>query len=188
MASSSTKLARITAVVGKIGAISLVGVKYASTDTGIQSAINSLKEKALGWKNQAGLNKAELNKKTEEYNTLKAKYDAVLGILNIDGEQDIETIKQKVQDIYNNADATGIEGTNNTLKSIAEALGVELTDADKVDGVYGTKKIMDELTELDTKLDELETDLDILALIFDSGFIEYRDVMTLTQKINYLLG
>ena len=191
MASNLTKLARITAVVGTIGAISLVGVRYASQSPDIQSIIDSLKAKALDWKNQAGLNKAELNKKTEEYNTLKAKYDAVLKILNVDGKQNIDTIKQQVQEIYdnaNNTDSTSIVATNNTLKSIAEALDVTLTDEDKVDGVYGTKKIMDELTELNTKLGELETALGNLAINLESGDMKYSDEMTLTQKINYLIG
>ena len=189
MASNLTKLARITAVVGAVGAISLVGVRYASQSADIQSIIDSLKAKALDWKNQAGLNKAELNKKTEEYNTLKANYDAVLEILGIDGAQDIEVIKQKVQDIYNNADATGIEGTNNTLKAIANALGVELTDADKnTNGVYKTDKIIEELGKLDDELDKLDTALGDLAIKLDSGDMEYSDEMTLTQKINYLIG
>ena len=189
MASNLTKLARITAVVGTIGAISLVGVRYASQSPDIQSIIDSLKAKALDWKNQAGLNKAELNKKTEEYNTLKANYDAVLEILGIDGAQDIEVIKQKVQDIYNNADATGIEGTNNTLKAIANALGVELTDADKnTNGVYKTDKIIEELGKLDDELDKLDKALGDLAINLDSGDMEYSDDMTLTQKINYLIG
>ena len=189
MASNLTKLARITAVVGTIGAISLVGVRYASQSTDIQSIIDSLKAKALDWKNQAGLNKAELNKKTEEYNTLKANYDAVLEILGIDGAQDIEVIKQKVQDIYNNASATGIEGTNNTLKAIANALGVELTDADKnTNGVYKTDKIIEELGKLDDELDKLDEALGDLAINLESGDMEYSDEMTLTQKINYLIG
>ena len=189
MASNLTKLARITAVVGTIGAISLVGVRYASQSPDIQDMIDSLKAKALGWKNQAGLNKAELNKKTEEYNTLKANYDAVLEILGIDGAQDIEVIKQKVQDIYNNADATGIEGTNNTLKAIANALGVKLTDADKnTNGVYKTDKIIEELGKLDDELDKLDKALGDLAINLESGDMEYSDKMTLTQKINYLIG
>ena len=189
MASNLTKLARITAVVGAVGAISLVGVRYASQSADIQSIIDSLKAKALDWKNQAGLNKAELNKKTEEYNTLKANYDAVLEILGIDGAQDIEVIKQKVQDIYNNANATGIEGTNNTLKAIANALGVELTDADKnANGVYKTDKIIEELGKLDDELDKLDEALGDLAINLDSGDMEYSDEMTLTQKINYLIG
>ena len=189
MASNLTKLARITAVVGAVGAISLVGVRYASQSTDIQSIIDSLKAKALDWKNQAGLNKAELNKKTEEYNTLKANYDAVLEILGIDGAQDIEVIKQKVQDIYNNADATGIEGTNNTLKAIAQALGVKLTDADKnANGVYKTDKIIEELGKLDDELDKLDEALGDLAINLESGDMEYRENMTLTEKINYLIG
>lgn len=189
MASNLTKLARITAVVGAVGAISLVGVRYASQSTDIQSIIDSLKAKALDWKNQAGLNKAELNKKTEEYNTLKANYDAVLEILGIDGAQDIEVIKQKVQDIYNNANATGIEGTNNTLKAIANALGVELTEADKnANGVYKTDKIIEELGKLDDELDKLDTALGDLAINLESGDMKYSDDMTLTQKINYLIG
>ena len=189
MASNLTKLARITAVVGAVGAISLVGLRYASQSTDIQSIIDSLKAKALDWKNQAGLNKAELNKKTEEYNTLKANYDAVLEILGIDGAQDIEVIKQKVQDIYNNANATGIEGTNNTLKAIANALGVELTDADKnANGVYKTDKIIEELGKLDDELDKLDEALGDLAINLESGDMEYRENMTLTEKINYLIG
>ena len=191
MASNLTKVARIATVVGAVGAISLVGIEYGSQSPAIQSAINGLKEKALGWKNQAGLNKAELNKKTEEYNTLKAKYDAVLKILNVDGKQNIDTIKQQVQEIYdnaNNTDSTSIVATNNTLKSIAEALDVELTEADKVEGVYKTDKIMNKLTELDTKLGELETALGNLAINLESGDMEYSDDMTLTQKINYLIG
>ena len=189
MASNLTKLARITAVVGAVGAISLVGVRYASQSPDIQSIIDSLKAKALDWKNQAGLNKAELNKKTEEYNTLKANYDAVLEILGIDGAQDIEVIKQKVQDIYNNASATGIEGTNNTLKAIANALGVELTEADKnTNGVYKTDKIIEELGKLDDELDKLDKALGDLAINLESGDMEYSDEMTLTQKINYLIG
>ena len=191
MASSLTKAVRIATIVGTVGAISLAGVKYGSESPAIQSAINSLKEKALGWKNQAGLNKAELNKMTEQYNTLKANYDAVLEILNVDGTQNIDTIKQKVQEIYNNAnntDSTSIVATNNTLKSIAEALDVTLTDADKVEGVYKTDKIMDELTKLNTKLGELETALGNLAINLESGDMKYSNDMTLTQKINYLIG
>ena len=191
MASNLTKVARIATIVGTVGAISLAGVKYGSESPAIQSAINGLKEKALGWKNQAGLNKAELNKMTKQYNDLKANYDAVLKILKVDGKQNIDTIKQQVQEIYNNAnntDSTSIVATNNTLKSIAEALGVTLTDEDKVDGVYKTDKIMDKLTELDTKLDELETALGDLAINLESGDMEYSNDMTLTQKINYLIG
>ena len=189
--SNLTKVARIATVVGAVGAISLVGIEYGSQSPAIQSAINGLKEKALGWKNQAGLNKAELNKMTEQYNALEAKYNAVLGILKVDGTKDINTIKQQVQEIYdnaNNTDSTSIVATNNTLKSIADALGVTLTEEDKVEGVYGTKKIMDELTELDTKLNELEQALGDLAINLNSGDMEYRENMTLTQKINYLIG
>lgn len=189
MASNLTKLARITAVVGAVGAISLVGVRYASQSADIQSIIDSLKAKALDWKNQAGLNKAELNKMTEQYNTLKANYDAVLEILGIDGAQDIEVIKQKVQEIYDNANATGIEGTNNMLEAIANALGVELTEADKnANGVYKTDKIIEELGKLDDELDKLDEALGDLAINLDSDDMEYSDDMTLTEKINYLIG
>ena len=159
MASNLTKLAKVVAITGAIGAISC-GVYYASQSEGIQSAIDSLKAKAEAWKKQAGINKAQYNAMKSDYDTLKANYDAILEILNIDGEQDIEVIKQKVQDIYNNADATGIEGTNNTLKAIADALGVKLTDADKnVNGVYKTDKIMEELRKLDDELNDLQTAL-----------------------------
>ena len=159
MASNLTKLAKVVAITGAIGAISC-GVYYASQSEGIQSAIDSLKAKAEAWKKQAGINKAQYNAMKSDYDTLKANYDAVLEILGIDGAEDIETIKQKVQDIYNNADATGIEGTNNTLKAIAKALGVELTDADKnANGVYKTDKIMEELRKLDDELNNLQTAL-----------------------------
>ena len=159
MASNLTKLAKVVAITGAIGAISC-GVYYASQSEGIQSAIDSLKAKAEAWKKQAGINKAQYNAMKSDYDTLKANYDAVLEILGIDGAQDIEVIKQKVQDIYNNADATGIEGTNNTLKAIAKALGVELTDADKnANGVYKTDKIMEELRKLDDGLNNLQTAL-----------------------------
>ena len=159
MASNLTKLAKVVAITGAIGAISC-GVYYASQSEGIQSAIDSLKAKAEAWKKQAGINKAQYNAMKSDYDTLKANYDAVLEILGIDGAEDIETIKQKVQDIYNNADATGIEGTNNTLKAIAKALGVKLTDADKnANGVYKTDKIMEELRKLDDELDNLQTAL-----------------------------
>ena len=199
--SKITKLTKVVAITGAIGAISLVGIEYGSQSTDIQSAINSLKEKALGWKNQAGLNKAELNKKTEEYNTLKAKYNAVLGILKVDGTKDINTIKQQVQEIYdnaNNTDSTSIVATNNTLKSIADALGVTLTDEDKDNGVYKTDKIIEELGKLDTKLGELKTALGdtttdengnvTININPNSGDMEYSNDMTLTQKINYLIG
>ena len=200
--SKITKLTKVVAITGAIGAISLVGIEYGSQSPAIQSAINGLKEKALGWKNQAGLNKAELNKMTKQYNDLKANYDAVLKILKVDGTKDINTIKQQVQEIYdnanNNASVTGIEDTNNTLKSIADALGVTLTEEDKVGGVYGTDKIMAELTELDTKLGELKTALGdtttdengnvTININPNSGDMEYSDEMTLTQKINYLIG
>ena len=159
MASNLTKLAKVVAITGAIGAISC-GVYYVSQSDGIQSAIDSLKAKAEAWKKQAGINKAQYNAMKSDYNTLKANYDAVLEILGIDGAEDIETIKQKVQDIYNNADATGIEGTNNTLKAIAKALGVELTDADKnANGVYKTDKIIEELRKLDDELNNLQTAL-----------------------------
>ena len=159
MASNLTKLAKVVAITGAIGAISC-GVYYASQSEGIQSAIDSLKAKAEAWKKQAGINKAQYNAMKSDYDTLKANYDAVLEILGIDGAQDIEVIKQKVQDIYNNADATGIEGTNNTLKAIADALGVKLTDADKnANGVYKTDKIMEELRKLDDGLNNLQTAL-----------------------------
>ena len=189
--SKITKLTKVVAITGAIGAISLVGIEYGSQSPAIQSAINSLKEKALGWKNQAGLNKAELNKMTKQYNDLKANYDAVLGILKVDGTKDINTIKQQVQEIYdnaNNTDSTSIVATNNTLKSIADALGVTLTDEDKVDGVYKTDKIIEELGKLDTKLNELETALGDLAINPNSGDMKYSNEMTLTQKINYLIG
>lgn len=159
MASNLTKLAKVVAITGAIGAISC-GVYYASQSDGIQSAIDSLKAKAEAWKKQAGINKAQYNAMKSDYDTLKANYDAILGILNIDGAQDIEVIKQKVQDIYNNADATGIEGTNSTLKAIADALGVKLTDADKnTNGVYKTDKIIAELNQLDDELNNLQTAL-----------------------------
>ena len=188
MASNLTKLAKVVAITGAIGAISC-GVYYASQSEGIQSAIDSLKAKAEAWKKQAGINKAQYNAMKSDYDTLKANYDAVLEILGIDGAQDIEVIKQKVQDIYNNADATGIEGTNNTLKAIANALGVELTDADKnTNGVYKTDKIIEELGKLDDELDKLDKALGDLAINLESGDMEYSDEMTLTQKINYLIG
>lgn len=159
MASNLTKLAKVIAITGAIGAISC-GVYYASQSDGIQSAIDSLKAKAEAWKKQAGINKAQYNAMKSDYDTLKANYDAVLEILGINGAEDIEIIKQKVQDIYNNADATGIKGTNNTLKAIAKALGVELTDADKnANGVYKTDKIMEELRKLDDELNDLQTAL-----------------------------
>ena len=200
--SKITKLTKVVAITGAIGAISLVGVEYGSQSPAIQSAINSLKEKALGWKNQAGLNKAELNKMTKQYNDLKANYDAVLGILKVDGTKDINTVKQEVQEIYdnanNNASVTGIEDTNKTLKSIADALGVTLTEEDKVGGVYKTDKIIAELNQLDTKLGELKTALGdtttdengnvTININPNSGDMEYSDEMTLTQKINYLIG
>ena len=199
--SKITKLTKVVAITGAIGAISLVGIEYGSQSPAIQSAINGLKEKALGWKNQAGLNKAELNKMTKQYNDLKANYDAVLGILKVDGTQNINTIKQQVQEIYdnaNNTDSTSIVATNNTLKSIADALGVTLTDEDKVDGVYKTDKIIEELGKLDTKLGELKTALGdtttdengnvTININPNSGDMEYSDDMTLTQKINYLIG
>ena len=221
MASNLTKLAKVIAITGAIGAISC-GVYYASQSDGIQSAIDSLKAKAEAWKKQAGINKAQYNAMKSDYNTLKANYDAVLEILGIDGAEDIETIKQKVQDIYNNADATGIEGTNNTLKAIAKALGVELTDADKnANGVYKTDKIMEELRKLDDELDNLQTALGNVTTdengnititinknsswkvpkVDNDGNVvkdsegntvyedaQYSDNMSLSEKINFLIG
>ena len=221
MASNLTKLAKVVAITGAIGAISC-GVYYASQSEGIQSAIDSLKAKAEAWKKQAGINKAQYNAMKSDYDTLKANYDAVLEILGIDGAEDIETIKQKVQDIYNNADATGIEGTNNTLKAIAKALGVELTDADKnANGVYKTDKIMEELRKLDDELDDLQTALGNVTtdengnititinknsswkvpkvdndgnVVKDSEGktvyedVQYSDDMSLSEKINFLIG
>ena len=216
-----TKLAKVVAITGAIGAISC-GVYYASQSEGIQSAIDSLKAKAEAWKKQAGINKAQYNAMKSDYDTLKANYDAVLEILGIDGAEDIETIKQKVQDIYNNADATGIEGTNNTLKAIAKALGVELTDADKnANGVYKTDKIMEELRKLDDELNNLQTALGNVTtdengnititinknsswkvpkvdndgnVVKDSEGntvyeeVQYSDDMSLSEKINFLIG
>ena len=221
MASNLTKLAKVVAITGAIGAISC-GVYYASQSDGIQSAIDSLKAKAEAWKKQAGINKAQYNAMKSDYDTLKANYDAVLEILGIDGAEDIETIKQKVQDIYNNADATGIEGTNNTLKAIAKALGVELTDADKnANGVYKTDKIMEELRKLDDELNNLQTALGNVTtdengnititinknsswkvpkvdndgnVVKDSEGntvyeeVQYSDDMSLSEKINFLIG
>ena len=216
-----TKLAKVVAITGAIGAISC-GVYYASQSEGIQSAIDSLKAKAEAWKKQAGINKAQYNAMKSDYDTLKANYDAVLEILGIDGAEDIETIKQKVQDIYNNADATGIEGTNNTLKAIANALGVELTEADKnANGVYKTDKIIEELGKLDDELDNLQTALGNVTtdengnititinknsswkvpkvdndgnVVKDSEGntvyeeVQYSDDMSLSEKINFLIG
>lgn len=216
-----TKLAKVVAITGAIGAISC-GVYYASQSEGIQSAIDSLKAKAEAWKKQAGINKAQYNAMKSDYDTLKANYDAVLEILGINGAEDIETIKQKVQDIYNNADATGIEGTNNTLKAIAKALGVELTDADKnANGVYKTDKIMEELRKLDDELNNLQTALGNVttdengnititinknsswkvpktnpdgSVVKDSEGktvyeeVKYSDDMSLSEKINFLIG
>lgn len=189
------KLARVIAVTTAIGGISLAGIQYASEYDSIEEAVNDLKQKALDWQKRAGINKAELNAMTEKFNTLEANYKAVLSILKIDEGADIEEVKAKVQDIYNNATSTGIEGTNLMLESIAEALGITLTEEDmNENGVYKTDKILEELENLDDELDNLQEALGTLdeegKIVIDrnAGDVEYSEDMSLSEKINYLIG
>lgn len=183
------KLARVIGLGTLVGALSLGGVFYASEYDSIEEAILALRLKAEGWQKQAGLNKAELNEMTDKYNTLEANYKAVLDILNIQDGSDIEEVKAKVEEIYKNATSTGIEGTNIMLEAIAEALGVELTDSDKnANGVYTTDKILAELGKLDDELDKLEEAIGDLSVNLEAGDMEYSDDMSLTEKINYLIG
>ena len=183
------KLARVIGLGTLVGALSLGGVFYASEYDSIEEAILALRLKAESWQKQAGLNKAELNEMTDKYNTLEANYKAVLDILNIEDGSDIEEVKAKVEEIYKNATSTGIEGTNIMLEAIADALGITLTDEDmNENGVYRTDKILEELSKLEDELDKLEEAIGDLSVNLEAGDMEYSDDMSLTEKINYLIG
>lgn len=184
------KLARVIGLGTLVGALSLGGVFYASEYDSIEEAILNLRLKAESWKKQAGLNKAELNEMTDKYNTLEANYKAILSILKIEDGADIEEVKAKVQEIYDNAiNSGGVEGANNMLEAIADALGITLTDADKNEnGVYKTDRILEELSMLEDELDKLEEAIGDLSVNLEAGDMEYSDDMSLTEKINYLIG
>ena len=184
------KLAKVVAVTTAIGTISLAGVVYKSKQGDIQGFIDGLKQKALAWQTQS-------NKNKQAYDNLKAQYDEVIRLLGLDANASFDEIKAKIENLVKNTDVAGIDQTNAILKSIADSLGVTLTKDEN--GLYNPQPIYDELANLQTSLDNLQSALGDTTTDEDgnitininknaNGTETYSDDMTLTQKINYLIG
>ena len=219
-----SKLARIGLITTAIGAISLSGIYYASEYTNIGNSLADLKDLALRWQGVAKDNKDAYDALKTEHDTLSKNFAEILKILGMDSGASIEQVKTKLQNIVDNANATGgIEGANNMLEAIADGLGIELTQKHD-NGIWKTDEIIAELNKIDNSLDELQTalgqytedengkititidknakeetyqipklDENGKVMLNDNGEIIYEEVtyyedMTLTQKINYLIG
>ena len=185
------KLAKIATITTAIGAITVTGVVYQSNKDQIANYMASLKNKALAWKSIAGQNKQKLE-------DLQGKYNSIVTYLNTLLPQDnklqdgatVEQIQQAIASIKENAQQSGSTEKDETwktnynavLEQLAGYLGITLTKGE--DGLYPTQPIYDELKDLDTALNNLETALGDLGVDGQEGNAEG----SLTDKINYLIN
>ena len=185
------KLAKIATITTAIGAITVTGVVYQSNKEQIENYMASLKNKALAWKSIAGQNKEKLE-------GLQGKYNSIVAYLNTllpeDGKlQDgatVEQIQEAINSIKQNAQQSGSTDTDTTwkenynavLEQLAGYLGITIEKGE--DGLYPTQPIYDELKDLSTALENLETALGDLGVDGKEGNAEG----SLTDKINYLIN
>ena len=185
------KLAKIATITTAIGAITVTGVVYQSNKDQIENYMASLKNKALAWKSIAGQNKEKLEGLQEKYNSILTYLNTLLpedGKLQ-DGAT-VEQIQQAINSIKENAqqsgstekDETWKTNYNDVLEQLAGYLGITIEKGE--DGLYPTQPIYDELKDLSTALNNLETALGDLGIDGAEGNAEG----SLTDKINYLIN
>lgn len=185
------KLAKIATITGTIGAITVTGVVYNSNKDQIENYMASLKNKALAWKSIAGQNREKLEGLQEKYNSILTYLNTLLpedGKLQ-DGAT-VEQIQQAINSIKQDAEQSGSTEKDETwktnynavLEQLAGYLGITLEKGE--DGLYPTQPIYDELKDLSTALENLETALGDLGVDGEEGNAEG----SLTDKINYLIN
>ena len=160
------KLAKIATITTAIGAITVTGVVYNSNKDQIENYMASLKNKALAWKSIAGQNREKLE-------NLQGKYNSILTYLNTllpegsklqDGAT-VEQIQEAINSIKQDAEQSGSTekdetwktNYNDVLEQLAGYLGITIEKGE--DGLYPTQPIYDELKDLSTALENLETAL-----------------------------
>ena len=185
------KLAKIATITGTIGAITVTGVVYQSNKDQIENYMASLKNKALAWKSIAGQNREKLEGLQEKYNSILTYLNTLLpedGKLQ-DGAT-VEQIQEAINSIKQNAQQSGSTEKDETwktnynavLEQLAGYLGITIEKGE--DGLYPTQPIYDELKDLSTALENLETALGDLGIDGAEGNAEG----SLTDKINYLIN
>ena len=185
------KLAKIATITTAIGAITVTGVVYNSNKDQIENYMASLKNKALAWKSIAGQNREKLEGLQEKYNSILTYLNTLLpedGKLQ-DGAT-VEQIQQAIDSIKQDAEQSGStekdetwkENYNAVLEQLAGYLGITIEKGE--DGLYPTQPIYDELKDLSTALENLETALGDLGIDGAEGNAEG----SLTDKINYLIN
>lgn len=127
------KIAKIITVSTAVGAISIAGIAYNSNKEAILEQINQLKKKATDWQKQAGDNKYELQQQQEKYASIIKTLKDKLG-LELGDNPTVEEIASALESYVGDANSkTDVDTYNTAISSIATALGLELTDADKDD-------------------------------------------------------
>lgn len=190
MNTNLSKIGKVVAAGAVIGTISIAGVAYNSNKQAILDQINQLKTKANQWQKQAGDNKYQLKEQQEKYNSIIAQLKDKLGLDIADGAtvDDIATALQNYVD--STSSKTDVDTYNTAISSIANSLGLELTDADKDEkGMYDYTLITGELSKLDdaiTELNKLITDEEIDTTGNTEG--SNADDASLVAKINYLIN
>ena len=190
MNTNLSKIGKVVAAGAVIGTISIAGVAYNSNKQAILEQINQLKTKANQWQKQAGDNKYELQQQQEKYNSIIAQLKDKLGLDIADGAtaEEIATALQNYVD--STSSKTDVDTYNTAISSIANSLGLELTDADKDEkGMYDYTLITGELSKLDdaiTQLNKLITDEEIDTTGNTEG--SNADDASLVAKINYLIN
>ena len=190
MNTNLSKIGKVVAAGAVIGTISIAGVAYQSNKDAILQQINQLKTKANQWQKQAGDNKYELQQQQEKYNSIIAQLKDKLGLDIADGAttEEIATALQNYVD--STSSKTDVDTYNTAISSIANSLGLELTDADKDEkGMYDYNLITGELSKLDdaiTELNKLITDETIDTTGNTKG--SNADDASLVAKINYLIN
>ena len=185
------KLAKIATITGTIGAITVTGVVYNSNKDQIENYMASLKNKALAWKSIAGQNREKLENLQGQYNNIVTYLNTLLPEdSKLQDGATVEQIQQAINSIKQNAqqsgstekDETWKENYNAVLEQLAGYLGITIEKGE--DGLYPTQPIYDELKDLSTALENLETALGDLGVDGAEGNAEG----SLTDKINYLIN
>ena len=183
------KIAKIITVSTAVGAISIAGIAYNSNKEAILEQINQLKKKATDWQKQAGDNKSELQQQQEKYASIIKTLKDKLGLELEDGAT-VEQIASALESYVGDANSkTDVDTYNTAISSIATALGLELTDADKDDnGMYDYTVITNELQGLDQAITDLETALKDEDVIDKTGQTVGDINGSIVDKINYLIN
>ena len=183
------KIAKIITVSTAVGAISIAGIAYNSNKEAILEQINQLKKKATDWQKQAGDNKYELQQQQEKYASIIKTLKDKLG-LELGDNPTVEQIASALESYVGDANSkTDVDTYNTAISSIATALGLELTDANKDDnGMYDYTVITNELQGLDQAITDLETALKDEDVIDKTGQTVGDINGSIVDKINYLIN